>query len=83
MGAIPKFAELEALSDEDLVARYDAAATNTVVGTGFYRDELFRRAQDRQAAAMVRFSEQVRNMTTVILGLTVVNVVLVAITIVT
>jgi hypothetical protein len=34
MGMIPRYCELRALSDEELISRYDKAAENTVVGTG-------------------------------------------------
>jgi hypothetical protein len=43
MGMIPTYEQLGSLSDQDLVDRYDAAAPHTVVGTGFYLDELNRR----------------------------------------
>ena len=79
MGYIPKHAQLEALSDEELIARYDAAATNTVVGTGFYRDELARRKVTQDSVRMLQMTQTIRTLTWVILALTAVNVVLVAV----
>ena len=44
MGMIPTYEQLVSLSDQDLVDGYNTAAERTVVGTGFYLDELNRRA---------------------------------------
>ena len=79
MGYIPKHAELQSLSDDDLIARYDAAASNTVVGTGFYRDELARRQMARESARMLELTQTMRTLTWVILALTAVNAILVAV----
>ncbi|MFC7301101.1 hypothetical protein [Cognatiluteimonas weifangensis] len=79
MGYIPKHAQLEALSDEDLIARYDAAAANTVVGTGFYREEIARRQMARESTRMLELTRTIRTLTWVILGLTAVNAALVAV----
>ncbi len=78
MGYIPKHAELESLSDDDLIARYDAAANNTSVGTGFYREELARRQMTRESTRMLELTQTMRSLTWFILALTVVNVILVA-----
>ena len=81
MGMIPTHGQLASLSDQDLVDRYDAAAQHTVVGTGFYLDELNRRAQARQSAAILDLTRQVRNLTVIITLLTIINAALVAVTI--
>lgn len=88
MSTPPKYAELQRLADEALVERYDAAAPGTNVGIDFYLDELHRRGMARDSAEMLRqnaemleLTRQVRGMTRTITGLTVVNVVLVGITI--
>jgi signal transduction histidine kinase len=78
MGMIPKSHELVALTDDELRLRYDREAEHTVVGTGFYLDELSRRANDRQVEAVRVLTKQMRDMTIAILALTVVNAVLVA-----
>jgi hypothetical protein len=77
MAISPKYAELRKLSDDELVTRFDAAATNTVVGTSFFLEELARRSQRRQSDEMLAFTKQVRNMTVIITILTAVNVLLV------
>ncbi|MBH3440981.1 hypothetical protein [Pseudomonas luteola] len=79
MGYIPKYKELEALTDDELIARYDAAAVSTVVGTGFYREELVRRQMAKESTRMLQLTQTMRTLTWVILGLTTVNAVLVAI----
>ena len=81
MGMIPTREQLEAMSDQDLVDGYNAAAQNTVVGTGFYMDELNRRAQARQSATILDLTRQVRNLTIIITLLTIINVALVAVTV--
>jgi hypothetical protein len=68
MGYIPKHDELQALSEEDLIARYNAAASNTVVGTGFYREELARRQMARESARMLTLTQTIRTLTWAILG---------------
>ena len=79
MGNIPKHAQLESMTDEDLIARYDAAAMHTVVGTGFYRDELARRQSARDSAQMLGLTRNIGRLTWVILALTAANAVLVAV----
>ncbi len=79
MGMIPKHEQLQSLGDQELINRYDAEAQNTVVGTGFYRDELFRRVQAKQTNEMLAFTRHVRNLTVVITLLTIANVILVAV----
>jgi hypothetical protein len=78
MSYIPKHAELQALSDNDLIARYDAAASNTVVGTSFYLEELARRQTARESARMLALTNTMRTLTWVILVLTATNAIIVA-----
>ena len=80
MSSIPKWKELQSLSDEELISKYDSSANNTIVGTGFYREELSRRATNKQNDEMVNISRSVKNMTIAILVLTVFNVALVGVT---
>ena len=54
---------LRALTDDDLVEKYDATAVNTGVGLDYYREELQRREQaaanqasDRLARASLRLA---------------------------
>jgi len=73
-------AEVRALSDEALIAEHDGAAKSTVIGTGFYVEELARRESKRNADAVLQNTITVRNLTWAIALLTVANVALVAIT---
>jgi signal transduction histidine kinase len=82
MGMIPSHEELDKLSDQDIIDRYNAAAHNTVVGTGFYRDEYIRRQAEKQAQQMLGINKNMQRMTIAITILTIVNVILVAYTIV-
>lgn len=69
------FAELQTLSDEDLVRKHDHLATTTAPGTNHYLQELARRDQHRQTQAILRYTLCVAIMTAVITIATVVNLV--------
>jgi len=79
MGYIPKYEALEALSKDEIIARYNAEAIDTVVGTGFYRDELVRRRMAHESSRMLDLTRTIRTLTWVILALTLANVTLVAV----
>jgi hypothetical protein len=79
MSLAPDHAQLEALSDEELVTGYNAAAASTVVGTGFYREEIARRQMARESARMLALTRTMARLTWAILALTIVNVLLVAV----
>jgi hypothetical protein len=51
-----KLADLRAMSDEELVTAHDDAAPLTMVGLDWYRQELNRRAAERDTAAMQRLT---------------------------
>lgn len=51
-----KLAELQALSDEELIRLYDEAAPQSQVGVQLYGYEVNRRAQEHNAAAMRRLT---------------------------
>jgi CHASE3 domain sensor protein len=53
-----KIAELRALTDDDIVQRHDAHATNTVTSVSFYLDELRRREQVRAIEASNRLARR-------------------------
>ncbi|GIU94633.1 MAG: hypothetical protein KatS3mg012_1090 [Gaiellaceae bacterium] len=74
MSKIPTFSELQKLSDEKLIERYDQAAERTVVGTEFYLRELSRRDTRRQSETLLKFTQQIRTLTIVVALLTLVNV---------
>ena len=77
MGMSPKHEELAALSDDEIISRYNGAAEHTVVGTAFYRDEISRRHLARESNRMLALTVTMKNLTWVMLLLTVANVVLV------
>ncbi|WP_226366987.1 hypothetical protein [Pseudonocardia sp. ICBG162] len=56
MGYSPPFERLHAMTDDELRRTYDGAAENTVVGTGFYLDELNRRAFARAGESAQRLA---------------------------
>lgn len=67
-------AELRSMSDEQLVAHYDRLAVRTVDMPALYMDELNRRAQERQAEAIVTYARQVAIMTLIIMIATILNI---------
>ena len=80
MSHIPKHDELESLSDQDLIDRYNRAAEHTVVGTGFYREEITRRENSAQTERVLLLTKTMHHMTIAITFLTIVNVILVGYT---
>ena len=69
----PTIEQLEAMTDAELRAKYNSLAVNASEGVEWYREELRRRALDRQTGTLVK-------LTWALAGLTAVNVVLVAVT---
>jgi hypothetical protein len=74
-----KYQDLEKLSVDQLKQAYDLSANNTVVGLGFYREEIARREAESLNTRLSVLTHQMRNMTVAIVVLTVINTVLVAI----
>jgi hypothetical protein len=56
---VRKIADLQAATDDELIAEHDAHAVNTSVGTQYYLDELNRRAADRAAKATDELTHKV------------------------
>lgn len=77
MGMIPPYEQVVRLSDEELISRYNALATHTSVGTGFYIEELARRQTLRDSARMLRLTDTITTLTRSIFALTIVNVLVV------
>ncbi len=50
---IPNYDQLRQMTDAEIVERYNGAARNTQVGTGFWLQEMSRRQTDRQTRAML------------------------------
>ena len=74
MGMAQKLANLKALSDEELIAKYDKEVEHTVVGPQHYLDELRYREQSRIAAEIEKFTRYILWLTIVVVIATVVNV---------
>lgn len=74
MSMATNYGELRKLTIDELVTRYDQIAKNTVLGLDFYRQEIWRRDQEKQTRTMVI-------LTWVIAFLTAVNAVLVALSV--
>jgi hypothetical protein len=58
-----KLADLRSMSDEELVRTYDQMAPTTMVGLDWYREELNRRAYERDTEAMRSLTEQTVRLT--------------------
>lgn len=66
--------DLRAKPDEELIDEHDRVAKTGVTDVNYYLAELARRDQERQTAEMVRLTRQMRNLTIIILLLTLANV---------
>ncbi|MGA7672674.1 MAG: hypothetical protein WBW04_19810 [Nitrolancea sp.] len=75
------FAELREMTDDQLIAEHDSLAPTGGVGFGYYLDELSRRQTERQTDRMLQLAQSMASLTRYIFVLTVVNVILVAVTI--
>lgn len=62
------------MPDDELVARYDALAQHTLVGTAFYREELTRRLLARESGRTLALTKTMARLTWAILFLTAINV---------
>ena len=71
------YRELRELSDDEVVDMYDAEAERVGISLNFLRDELLRREQANQAAAIAQLTWWITLMTVVVTVATVVNVVIV------
>ena len=58
----PTLGRLRKMTDDEIVELYDEATTNTVVGAGFFLDELRRRELDRATAAALEEARQARRL---------------------
>ena len=58
MGMARKSRELDAMSESELHAAYDGEAENTVVGTGYWREEILHRRQMYAAHVQLQQAEQ-------------------------
>jgi hypothetical protein len=67
---IETYERLRSMPTEELMQLYDMIAPQTVVGTGFLRDEIARRDAEKQTAEIARMTREMRNLTRVITALT-------------
>jgi hypothetical protein len=81
MEAHKTYKELKTLSIEQLEEIYDLHAKNTVVGLGFFREEIARREAEKASQQMTYLTEQMRDLTKYIYRLTIANLVFVALSI--
>ena len=73
VGTLPTHEQLAVMSDEDIISRYNGMSEHTVVGTGFYREELMRRQMARESCRMLALTQTMARLTWVILALTAAN----------
>ena len=66
--------QLREMSDDDLVRAHDRLAPSFTAVPKDYRDELYRRNQERQTNSMLRFTKCITIMTVAITIATLVNV---------
>lgn len=71
MTMAPKIEDLRALSDDELIARYDSIAKHAV-GTQFYLDELARRQSIRTSDRMLELTVQIRWLTSAVAAATII-----------
>ena len=69
-------AQLKRRSDEQIMAAYDVAVEQTIVGADYYLEELRRREQTRVAAEVKRFTRWIFWLTLVVTVATIINVVI-------
>ena len=74
------YTELRSTSTEELVRTYDEIAAHTQLGLDFYREEIARRDAAKETARIIEMTQHMRNLTVVVTVLTLLNAVLVGVT---
>lgn len=69
-----KWADLESLTEEQLIAAHDEKAKNTVVGLSYFLDEVRHRRQSRVAASVEKLTRWIFWLTVFVALLTLLNV---------
>jgi hypothetical protein len=74
-------ADVQNMSDEELIKQHDTIATShyVVVGLDYFLDEIKRRESSRQQNTMLAYTRQIRVMTIIMTIATIVNVLVAAI----
>lgn len=68
--------ELRALSDDELVEKYDNTANHTSVGLNYYAEELNRRSNEKTNDVMIKCTKWITAMTFIMMIATIVNVII-------
>lgn len=80
MALAKPYAVLQGMTVEQLVEEYNLEAARTEAGVSYYLLEIGRRLNAEQTAEMLRLTRNIKFVTWIIGGLTLANVVLVAVT---
>jgi len=71
-----KHEELKNKTDAELIALYDKAAGNTIVGINYYAEELSRRRIEKSNKLMIKLTKWITIMTAIMLLSTIANVII-------
>ena len=83
MAIISTYKELREMPIDDLVKLYDRTAPSSDVGVAFIREEIARRDAEEQTREITKATKTMKKLTWVIVALTLINVVLVSLTLIT
>jgi signal transduction histidine kinase len=70
----PKIKNLDKMSDEELIEAYNSKASSTVVGTGFYLEEIRLRRQDKRNEKIENLTVRIYWLTLIVTMATLINV---------
>lgn len=70
----PKIKNLDKMSDQELIEAYNSKATSTVVGTGFYLEEIRLRRQDKRNEKIENLTVRIYWLTLIVTVATLINV---------
>ena len=76
-----KLERLRAMTKEELIAIHDKVASHTQVGTAQYLSEIARRDDQERTEAMLRLTRWITAMTLIVTVTTIVNVILVVLSV--
>lgn len=71
-----KYLDLQNLTDEELIKKYDDVAESTQIGLNYYTEELARRRNEKSNKLMLNYTRWIVIMTAVMLLCTIVNVII-------
>jgi hypothetical protein len=76
MSISPTLKELVAFSDEEIIQKYDYHAKTQYAGLDFYLNEHYRRIQNRQTNAILKYTRWMTILTTVVTIATILNLIM-------